>query len=73
MSKPIDLQYTYRKETLYTEQQRKTLKKLESLGVNLSQFIRAAVKEKMQRDWRQLMPKPQKYAYALKALGGLNE
>jgi len=71
MSKPISNQYSYKKETGYTEQQRQTFKKLESLGVNVNQFIRAAIKEKIERDWKKLIPKPQKYAYALKALGGL--
>jgi hypothetical protein len=70
MSKPTKNQYSYRKETLYTEQQKKTLKKLESLGVNINKFIRSAVREKIQRDWKQLTPKPKKNSYAIKALGG---
>jgi hypothetical protein len=70
MSKPIKNQYSYKKETGYTEQQRQTFKKLELLKVNVNQFIRAAVKEKIKREWKQLVPKPQKNSYAIKALGG---
>jgi hypothetical protein len=66
MSKPIDLQYSYIKKTGYTEQQRQTFKKLELLKVNVNQFIRAAVKEKLERDWKALIPKEDKYAYAKK-------
>lgn len=52
MSKPIDLQYSYKKTTGYTKQQKETFAILEKYGVNVNQFIRAAVKEKLQRDWK---------------------
>ena len=52
--KPIDLQYTYKKQIGFTEQQRKAFKKLESYGVNVNQFIRQATKEKIKRDWKEI-------------------
>lgn len=36
----------------FTEIQMNSLNVLESYGVNVSQFIRLAVKEKLQRDWK---------------------
>lgn len=37
-----------------TEKQAESLAILKSYDVNLSQFIRAAIKEKLQRDWKQI-------------------
>ena len=54
MLKPIDLQYTYKKNIGFTKQQQKSLKILESYNVNINDFIRIAVKEKLQRDWKQI-------------------
>ena len=52
--KPLNLQYTYKKQIGFTETQRKSLQKLENYGVNVNQFIRQAVKEKITRDWKQI-------------------
>ena len=52
--KPLNLQYTYKKQIGFTEMQRKSLEKLEGYGVNINQFIRQAVKEKITRDWKQI-------------------
>ena len=52
--KQIDLQYTYKKQIGFTEKQRNSLKKLEEYGVNVNQFIRLAIKEKISRDWKQI-------------------
>ena len=52
--KPIENQYTYKKQIGFTETQRKSLQKLENYGVNVNQFIRQAVKEKITRDWKQI-------------------
>ena len=52
--KPIEIQYTYKKQIGFTETQRKSLQKLENYGVNVNQFIRQAVKEKINRDWKQI-------------------
>ena len=39
---------------MISEKQAKSLKILKSYNVNISQFIRQAIKEKLQRDWRQI-------------------
>ena len=52
--KPTNLQYTYKKQIGFTEMQRKSLEKLEDYGVNVNQFIRQAIKEKISRDWKQI-------------------
>jgi hypothetical protein len=51
MSKPIDLQYSYKKVLGFTKQQKRTFETLEKYNVNVNQFIRAAIREKIQRDW----------------------
>jgi hypothetical protein len=50
--KPTDLQLTYKKVISFTEQQKKALKKLEEYDVNVNEFIRIAVREKIQKDWK---------------------
>jgi hypothetical protein len=50
--KPIDLQLTYKKVISFTEQQKNSLKKLEEYDVNVNEFIRIAVREKIQKDWK---------------------
>jgi hypothetical protein len=50
--KPIDLQLTYKKVISFTEQQKKSLKKLEEYDVNVNEFIRIAIREKIQKDWK---------------------
>ena len=57
MLKPIELQYTYKKAIGFTERQRQSLETLEKYGVNVNQFIRQAVKEKIQRDWKTIKSK----------------
>ena len=52
--KPLNLQYTYKKQIGFTEMQRKSLEKLEGYGVNVNQFIRQAIKEKISRDWKMI-------------------
>lgn len=47
-------QLTKSKTIKFTETQMNSLQVLESYGVNVSQFIRLAVKEKLQRDWKQI-------------------
>ena len=54
MAKHIDLQYSYKKTTGYTSQQKLAFEILEKYGVNVNQFIRAAVKEKLQKDWKSI-------------------
>jgi hypothetical protein len=50
--KPTELQLTYKKVISFTEQQKKALKKLEEYDVNVNEFIRIAVREKISREWR---------------------
>jgi hypothetical protein len=50
--KPTELQLTYKKVISFTEQQKKSLKKLEEYDVNVNEFIRIAVREKIQKDWK---------------------
>lgn len=55
--KPIDLQYIYKKQIGFTETQKKAFEILEKYGVNVNQFIREAVKEKLKRDWKSIKEK----------------
>ncbi len=50
-------QLTKSKTIRFTEQQMNSLAILESYGVNVNQFIRLAVKEKLQRDWKSIKEK----------------
>lgn len=52
MLKPTEIQYTYKKQIGFTQQQKKSLKTLEKYGVNVNNFIRIAVKEKLNREWK---------------------
>jgi hypothetical protein len=47
----------YKKVIGFTETQKKAFETLESYGVNVNQFIRLAVKEKLQRDWKSIKEK----------------
>lgn len=44
----------------FTEKEFESLKILERYNVNVSQFIRLAIKEKIQRDWKSIKEKKQK-------------
>lgn len=48
--KPIELQLTYKKVLSFTETQKKALKKLEQYDVNVNEFIRSAIREKINFD-----------------------
>jgi hypothetical protein len=54
MPKPIEIQYSYKKQISFTQQQKKSLKTLENYGVNVNDFIRIAVREKLRRDWKSI-------------------
>lgn len=47
-------QLTKSKSIRFSETQMNSLSILESYGVNVNQFIRLAVKEKLQRDWKSI-------------------
>lgn len=50
----------YKKVIGFTNHQKESLKKLEYYGININQFIRAAVKEKISREWRTIREKKEK-------------
>jgi hypothetical protein len=47
-------QFTVKQEVMITEIQANSLKILKSKGVNISQFIRQSIKEKIERDWNDI-------------------
>ena len=54
------LKYTKVKVLKITETQHKTLLKLDSYQINVAEFIRNAIKEKIKREYKDLLPKPKK-------------
>lgn len=54
MAKPIEIQYSYKKQIGFTQQQKKAFETMERCNVNVNQFIRTAINEKIQRDWKQI-------------------
>ena len=52
MSKPIEIQYVYKKQIGFTLQQKKAFETLEKYNVNVNYFIRSAIKEKIKREWK---------------------
>jgi len=53
-------QYTEKQTIRLTKIQLESLNILELKGINVSQFIRLAIKEKLQRDWKQIKIKQEK-------------
>jgi hypothetical protein len=53
-------QLTKSKTIRFSETQMNSLSILESYGVNVNQFIRLAVKEKLQKDWKIIKEKKEK-------------
>ncbi len=47
-------QYTIRQTIMISTIQAKSLEKLKQYDVNISHFIRIAIKEKIQRDWKNI-------------------
>ena len=52
--------YTKIKVLRISEVQHETLLKMKSYNVDVSRFIRNAIKEKIQREYSELIPKPKK-------------
>lgn len=50
--------YTKTKVLRISETQHKTLLKMKCYNVDVSEFIRQAIKEKIKRDYSELIPKP---------------
>jgi len=53
-------QFTVRQTIMISEIQAQSLDKLKQYDVNVSQFIRQSIKEKLQRDWKQIKENKQK-------------
>ena len=52
--------YTVIHTIRFSEQQAESLQKLKDYDVNVSQFIRLAIAEKIKRDWKQIKEKKQR-------------
>lgn len=50
----------YKKVIGFTKIQQNAFKILESYGVNVNQFIRLAIKEKLKKDWKTIKEKKEK-------------
>ena len=51
---------TVRQVIMISEKQAESLKTLKKYNVNVSQFIRQAIKEKLKRDWKEIKEKHEK-------------
>lgn len=58
MSRPV--KYNKPRTIKFSDIQDSTLNKLASYKINVAQFIREAVKEKIKREYKDLLPKPKK-------------
>jgi hypothetical protein len=58
--KPIDIQLSYKKLISFTEKQKEAFIQLEKYDVNVNEFIRIAVREKIQRDWKMIKEKKER-------------
>jgi hypothetical protein len=56
-------QLTKSKTIRFTEPQMNSLNILQNYGVNINQFIRLAIKEKLQKDWKLIKEKKEKIKY----------
>ena len=56
-------QLTKSKTIRFTEQQINSLNILQNYGVNVNQFIRLAIKEKLQKDWKEIKEIKKKIKY----------
>ena len=53
----------YKKLIGFTKQQKEAFDTLEKYNINVNQFIRQAIKEKLQKDWKQIKEKKEKIKY----------
>lgn len=60
---PKKLQYTNKKLIGFTEEQHKSLQILNSYNVNINQFIRSAIKEKIKRDWPKIKAEKERFKF----------
>ena len=54
------IKYTKVKVIKITETQHDTLKKMKAYNINVADFIRDAISEKIKREYHDLLPKPKK-------------
>ena len=52
--------YTHSKTFKFSKQQIETFKQLEKYDVNISKFVRIAIKEKIKKDWKLIKEKKEK-------------
>ena len=52
--------YTVIHTIIFSKQQSESLQKLKDYDVNVSQFIRLAISEKIKRDWKQIKEKKER-------------
>jgi hypothetical protein len=57
---PRPKKYTKPRTIKFSEVQDNTLKKMKSYKIDVAKFIRDAVKEKIKREYSDLLPKPKK-------------
>jgi len=60
MPKPIESQYVYKKVLSLTKQQQKALQTLKEYNVNINDFIRISIAEKLKNDWKGIKEKKEK-------------
>lgn len=63
MLKPKALKLSYKKVIGFTPEQQKSLSILESYNVNVNEFIRSAVREKLKRDWPKIKAEKERFKY----------
>jgi hypothetical protein len=56
-------QLTKSKTIRFSEIQINSLNILQNYGVNINQFVRLAIKEKLQKDWKEIKEKKEKIKY----------
>lgn len=52
--------FEYKKVINFTKEQKQTFDILESYGVNINEFIRISIREKITRDWKSIKEKKEK-------------
>ena len=57
MPKLTEYQYAYKKVIGFTLQQKNAFETLKKYNVNINQFTRAAINEKLKRDWKSIKEK----------------
>jgi hypothetical protein len=61
--KPKEIQYSHKKQVGFTLQQKKAFEILESYGININNFIRIAVADKIKAEWKLIKEENNKTKY----------